>query len=189
MQFDENGITLEKKLSELDKFTLDFLEILKKHTENYVLISSYVSILLGRPRGSENIDIIVEKMDKNQFDAFADDLEKNGFTYLNAKGDDMYTYLQEKTAIRFARTDEVIPNMKLKFPKRQIDEATLRIRIPVKINGKGIFISNLELQIAFKEEVLQSDKDIEDARHLREVAKDHLKQEKIESYKGMLNVE
>ena len=54
-------IKFNKKISELDKFVIDFLEIIIKHT-NYVLISGYVSILFGRSRGTEDVDIIIPKL-------------------------------------------------------------------------------------------------------------------------------
>ena len=49
-----------KILSELDKLVLDFVRVLEKHVD-YVLISGYVSILLGRTRITEDIDIFIKK--------------------------------------------------------------------------------------------------------------------------------
>lgn len=42
-------------LSEVDKFVLDFVSILKNHFK-YVIVSGYVAILFGRPRGTEDIE-------------------------------------------------------------------------------------------------------------------------------------
>ena len=42
------------------------------------------------------------------------------------------------------------------------------------------------MQIAFKEAVSKSPKDMEDARHLRNIAEKHLDTELIKKYNGML---
>ena len=61
-----NLIEIDRELSDLDTFTIDFVKILKKYTK-YVLVSGYVSILLGRSRSSEDVDIIIQKIDFSTF--------------------------------------------------------------------------------------------------------------------------
>ena len=46
---EERRIILNRELSNLDDFALNFTRIVKKHAR-YVIISGYVSILLGRTR-------------------------------------------------------------------------------------------------------------------------------------------
>ena len=53
-----------------------------------------------------------------------------------------------------------------------IEDIALKNKIEVVLRKRSIFVSPLELQIAYKEEVLKSKKDIEDALHLREVFED-----------------
>ena len=86
--------------------------------------------------------------------------------------------------MRFARKKEIIPNVEIKICKNKIDFLTLKERIKVEINKRKIFISPIEMQIAYKEEVLKSEKDLEDALHLREVFK--VDEKKIEEYKKMM---
>ena len=50
-------LKLDRKISDLDKFVLDFCNLL----ERYVLVSRYVSILLGRSRATEDIDLLIPK--------------------------------------------------------------------------------------------------------------------------------
>lgn len=57
----KNRIKLNKELNDLDTFVIDFVKILDKSKIKYVLVSGYVSILFGRSRSSEDIDIIVKK--------------------------------------------------------------------------------------------------------------------------------
>ncbi|MGM5483690.1 MAG: hypothetical protein ACQER9_02100 [Nanobdellota archaeon] len=183
----DKEIVIKKELSELDKFTLNFIKILEKYTK-YVIVSGYVSILLGRSRASEDIDIIIPILTKEIFLNFTKKLEDSGFYCLNTDNShEMYDYLKEKSAIRFARNDTVIPNIELKFSKRNIEEISLKNKIKIIIGNNELFVSPLELQIAFKENVLKSDKDMEDARHIRNVAKDIINELLIDKYKVMLN--
>ena len=183
----KDSIELNKELSDLDIFTLDFIKILRKYTE-YVVISGYASILLGRSRSSEDVDIIIPKLNPETVNQLWNDLQRNKFYCLQTdSAEEMYNYLKDKFAIRFAKKNTVIPNIELKFVKNKIDEVTLQKKISVKINNEEIIISELELQIAFKENVLKSPKDIEDALHLRAVAAEHLNLPLITTYKRMLD--
>jgi hypothetical protein len=44
---DRHRLEINRELSDLDRFALKFITILEKHT-TYVIVSGYVSILLGR---------------------------------------------------------------------------------------------------------------------------------------------
>jgi len=179
-------IELKRELSDLDIFALDFIRILRKHT-NYVIVSGYVSILLGRARVSEDIDVIIPKMDFPRFSYLLKELIKHGFYCLNAENDlEIYDYIKNKIPIRFAEKDMVIPNVELKIAKNRIDEIALKNTITVRLKKDNLLISELEMQIAFKEVVLKSPKDIEDARHIRNIAGKHLNSVLIKKYKGML---
>ena len=180
-------IQIGRELSDLDVFAIDFVKILRKHTK-YVIISGYVSILLGRARASEDIDIIIPKMDFSKFNLLLKDIKQNNFYCLNTEEDkEVYEYIKDKFAVRFAKKNTVIPNIELKFIKNKIDEITLNNTIKVKLGKEELIISHLELQIAFKEIVLKSPKDIEDARHIRNIAKGHLDDSLIKKYEVMLN--
>lgn len=66
-----------------------------------------------------------------------------------------------------------IPNIEMKYPKIELDSWTLENRKSVSLNGKQLFISPLELQIAYKL-FLGSEKDIEDAKYLYDLTQEHL---------------
>ena len=61
MEFTDGAIRIDRELSEFDRFTLDFIRVLRKHTR-YVVVGGYVSIVLGRARASEDIDVIIPMM-------------------------------------------------------------------------------------------------------------------------------
>lgn len=187
MKFSKGSITIDRNFSELDKFTLDYIKILRKHTK-YVIVSGYVSILLGRARVSEDIDITIPKCDYLKFQKIVSELQKKGFYCLNAtKPERIFEYINEKFAVRFAKKGTVIPNVELKFAKNIFDDISLNKTLQVNVGQEEYIISNLELQIAFKEIVLKSPKDMEDARHIRNVAKGYLNERLIKKYEVMLH--
>ena len=165
---------------------MDFINILKNHAD-YVIISGYVSIILGRARATEDIDLFIKKIDKNKFLKLYEDLIKNSYWCLNSDSpEEIYDYLIDNLAVRFAKKDETIPNFEVKFPKTKIDEETFKDCIAVKMPEGSIKISSLEIQIAFKKYYLKSDKDLEDAKHIEHIFKDKIDIEKVYKYKGIL---
>lgn len=109
---------------------------------------------------------------------------------LNAESDDeVYSYLKDNIAVRFANKGQSIPNLEVKFPKNRLDWDAFTDLVEVETKGGIIKISSLEKQIAFKKYYLGSDKDLEDAKHLEEVFKGHLDKEKIKKYKVLIKAE
>ena len=88
--------------------------------------------------------------------------------------------------MRFAPKGIVIPNMEILFAAEKVQKTALDTAIPVVIGKNSIIISNLELQIAYKENVLKSPKDLEDARHLRMVLGKTINLKKLKNYEKML---
>lgn len=168
---EEKKIKLDRHLNELDKLVLKFIKILEKYTE-YVVISDYVSILLGRSRTTEDVDVFTKPIKKDIFVRFYQELKDEGFWCLNAESNnEVYSYLEEGLAVRFARKGETIPNFEVKFARKPLDLASFDNFIEVETEGGIIKISSLERQIAFKKYYLKSDKDLEDAQHIEEVFK------------------
>ncbi len=184
----ERKLKLDKPLNELDKFVLHFIKVIEKHTD-YVIISGYVSILLGRSRATEDVDLFIKPISKEIFIKLYHKLKEVGFWCLNAESDDeVYSYLKEGLAIRFANKGETIPNMEVKFTKRRLDEEVFTDFIEVETEEGIIKISSLERQIAFKRYFLKSDKDFEDAKHIEDLFKEHLNYEKIKRYKELIEL-
>jgi len=181
MEFINNTIKLDKELNELDKFVIKFIKVLEKHSD-YVIISGYVSILLGRSRATEDIDIFIEELDK--------EVKKANFWCLNTEDEkEIYDYLKNNLGVRFAKSKETIPNMEVKFALKKSQKESFKDRIKVIIGKEDLKISSLERQIAFKKYCLKSDKDMEDARHLEKLFKDKLSYDKIRKYKKLIENE
>lgn len=180
---EKREIITYRKLSVLDRFVVDFIRILRKHTD-YVIISGYVSILLGRTRVTEDVDIFIRKINKEQFSELYDELKDKGFWCLNAENtDELYSFLKDGLAIRFAKKNNSIPNIEMKFPKDNLDEEAFKDSINVVLSEETLRISSFERHIAFKRYYLSSDKDIEDALHIEELFKEYINTEKIKNIK------
>ena len=190
MEFiDNKTIKLDKVINELDKFVLEFIKILKKHTD-YVIVSGYVSILLGRTRATEDIDIFVEELNKEKFILLYGDLKKQGYWCLNAENvDEVFMYLNDGLAVRFAIKEQTIPNFEIKFAKDISKKSALKDTLTVKTQLGNIKISSLERQIAYKKYYLKSDKDLEDAAHIEKLFKQEIDVNKIEQYKRYIKDE
>ncbi|KAF5410347.1 MAG: hypothetical protein U9N46_10740 [Euryarchaeota archaeon] len=182
LQNTPRGILLTNKtLSELDVFVRDFLNVLKSHTD-YVIVSGYVTILFGRARGTEDIDIIIDTIDRRTSERFFNDLIERNYWFLNSDDhNDLFGMLNENLAIRIAKSGEIIPNIELKFAKDYFDNFSLRNSLKVEIDGYELNISPMELQIAYKI-YLSGDKDIEDAIYLYDIFKDRINSETLKNF-------
>lgn len=187
VEFTNKKIKFEKELNSLDNFVIDFTKTLNELEANYVIISGYIAILFGRSRGSEDVDMFLT-IDFNKFEKlWARLMDKfwciNAFSAEEAYND----YLSKGSAVRFAYKNEVIPNMEVKFPRKDIDYFSLKEKIKIDFNNNIIYTSPLELQIAFKLK-LGSDKDIEDAAHLYHLFKNKLDLDILDTFFRKLNI-
>lgn len=186
MEIKDRNIIIQRIPSELDKFAVKFLSILEKYAE-YAVISGYVSILLGRTRSTEDIDVFIKQISKESFLKLYTELKEKRFWCLNAeKEDEIWSYLQEHLAVRFAKINAYAPNFEVKFPKDKLDEEVFSDFINVTLPIGKIRISSLERHIAFKRYYLGSRKDEEDALHIEELFKDKINHDKVNKYKSLI---
>ena len=190
MEYNKNKkeIILDKELNNLDKFAFDFFNIAVKYVD-CVIISGYVSILLGRSRITEDVDIFIKKIPKETFELFYNDLVSNGFWCINSDNSEtLFDYLKDGLAIRFAHGKIPMPNMEVKFPKDKLDEDAFEDAIAVKLPEREIKISSLERHIAFKKYFLGSEKDDEDALHIEELFKKDIDYGKIKKLQKLIKL-
>jgi len=158
-----------KIITALDRFVIGFVRLLEEHNIKYVIVSGYVAILFGRARGTEDIDILVERTDASGFLSFYKSAIERGYDFLNPEdATGLYEMLCERLGIRAAEKDTVIPNMEMKFAKDDFDRYALSHRLEAVFDGESIYISPIELQIPYKL-YLGSEKDIEDAIYLWDI--------------------
>lgn len=168
----------------LDRFAKDFADVVGKHAR-YVIVSGFVAIAHGRSRGTEDIDMIIEKISKDNFVKMHSDLIKAGFECMQSNNPNIIynDYLSEKTSVRYVRKGEFLPEMELKLAKDALDDYQLKNRKKLPMTGLELYFSSIEMNIAFKEELLKSDKDMEDARHLRIIYAGRISEDEINSIK------
>ena len=171
----------------LEKFAQQFCDIVDKYCK-YIVVSGFVAIASGRTRATEDIDMIVEKIPFEKFKALHDDLDNAGFHCLQStKVQDIYDYLDNGDGVRYVRKGTFLPpEMEIHFPKDELDKLQLSQRQKLDFVDVDIWFSSIDTNIAFKEELLKSAKDMEDARHLRLIYKDQISEENINRIKSMI---
>lgn len=175
-------------MSNLDKFVLKFVKVVEKHVD-YVIISGYISIILGRTRATEDVDVFIKNISYEKFCNMHKELKEEGFWCINAENErEIFSYLNDGLAVRFARKGSSVPNFKVKFPKRRVDEETFEDFVLIKMPNGKIKISSLERQIAFKKYYLSAGKDIEDALHIEEAFKGKIDYKNINKLKEIIEV-
>lgn len=188
----KNGtIETSKVLSSLDHFVLRFVSILEKYAVKYVLVSGYVGIYFGRNRHTEDVDLLIERIDEKKFTLVFDALLASGFECItgNDAKDNFMRYLSHNLSLRFHLKNQFIPNMEIKYVKNPVDAYALDTRLKIVNNGSEImYFSSLELQIAYKL-FLGSEKDFEDARFLYGLFKPYLDRQKLASFAKSLEVQ
>jgi len=168
----------------LDKFAEDFARIIEKHAK-YIIVSGFVAIAHGRSRGTEDIDMIIERIDIEAFIKMHHDLEAAGFECIQSKDPGVIYnyYLKDNLSVRYIRKGSLIPEMELKFVKDLLDDYQIKTRTKLPLTGLDLYFSSIEMNIAFKEELLKSEKDIEDARHLRIIYANEIDENEIKKIK------
>ncbi len=188
IEFKNKKIRLKRDITDLDKFVFEMIKIIEKHTK-YVIISGYIAILFGRTRGTEDIDIFIEKIDFETFEKMFDNLIENDMWCINGSNKKtMFKLLEDNLAIRFAKKDTVIPNFEIKFIKDIYSKYSLENKIKVILDGEELYTSLLEMQIPYKLE-LGSEKDLEDATHLYVLFEKYLDMKKMKEIAKMLKVD
>ncbi len=182
---ENNTIVINRELTELDLFVRDFLDILKKHSD-YLVVSGFVSISTGRARGTEDIDVLVQKLDKEKFnELFKDILKNNWWCYQGDTLEEVWRYIEKGESVRFAKQEEMFPNIEFITVDKTKPAKYFELTHPQKIRVKDFEfkIPPLEFEILYKEIILAGKKDLADARHLRIFFLDILKEERFKEYK------
>ena len=168
----------------LDKFAEDFIRVIDKYVK-YIIVSGFVAIAHGRSRGTEDIDMIIERIPKEKFIELHNALDDAGFECMQSSNPEIIydRHLTDKTSVRYTRKGEFLPEMKIKLAKDSLDEYQLETRKKLEFTGLDVYFSSIEMNIAFKEEYLKTDKDLEDAKHLRIIYKGEVNEEEVEDIK------
>lgn len=173
----------------LDEFVESFCEVMERHAK-YIICSGFVAIAHGRARGTEDVDMIIDHMQKDKFVALHKELVKSGFVCIQSDNpESVYDdYLSKANSVRYVVKSESYapPEMEVKFAKDELDEEQIKKRTKLPLTGLNVYFSTIESNIAFKEEFLASEKDLEDAKHLRIVYRGSFDEKEVEKIKEQI---
>lgn len=171
----------------LDVFVEDFVRVIEEYAK-YAVVSGFVAIAHGRTRGTEDVDVIISRVSKDVFKTIHAALDAEGFECIQSSNPETIydSYLKTGDSVRYVRKGVLVPEMELKLAKDELDDYQLLTRKQFALTGLDIYFSSIEMNIAFKEELLKSDKDLEDAAHLRKVYEGKISEAEIKKIKGMI---
>ena len=184
-----NGtLVVEREPNQLDELAIRFSKILGRFDIKHVYIAGYVSILAGRARSTEDVDVLIERIDEETADELAETLDEKGFWGPTMPLTSMYELLDNGDNIWIAPEDQITPHLEVKFARDEFDRASLQNAITARIGDEAVSIGPLELQIAYKLH-LNAQKDIEDAVHLYTLFEESLSVPRLEEWVTRLDVE
>lgn len=182
IQVGPDGIACELKEAPIDRLALDFCSVLDAQGIRYAIVGGYVAILLGRPRESDDVDIISRPLDAAEFAALHSSLLETFESLTPGSADLVFReHLEagrESTAVRYSAPDTFVPNIEFKFARKALDHQGVRRRIPAVPNGHRVFVGPVEMQVAFKL-FMGAPKDYEDPRWIARVAEGWLDESEV----------
>jgi hypothetical protein len=189
MIYDEKNreIKLGREPSNLDNFVLEFTKFLG----NYVIVSGYVSILLGRSRTTDDVDLIAPEMSLENFSKLFSEIHEAGFECINTSKPEEAFDMAKNENIRFSRKKMPVPNIEFKFIQNKMHKYSFDNKIKVILENGVLFISPLEMQIVYKLYLGKQGnrKDLEDAKHLYVLFNEKINKSELDRLIKDLNVE
>lgn len=184
-----NGtLIVQREPNRLDELASTFSAFLDRFDIEHVYIAGYVSILAGRARSTEDVDVLIEGVNAETADDLAATLGEEGFWGPAMPLTSMYEMLEHGDNLWVAPQDQITPHLEVKFASDEFDHASLENAMSARIGGKTIPIGPLELQIAYKLS-LGTRTDIEDAVHLYTLFEESLSVARLEEWVTRLAVE
>lgn len=174
IEFKNDEIILTKEPSLLDNLIMDFSEILSSNNIKHVLFGRFISNIFGKNGMLEDMDLLIQNISFEKFLKLWLEIE-NTYECKNTNDpiDAYNAYLRNYHHVIIIQKGHQIPQFKIKIVKNDIDRHTLKYRKKVMLGDRNLFISPLEMQIPFHL-FLGSEKDIEEARFLYNLASEKL---------------
>lgn len=188
IEFRDGELVVEREPNELDELAIEFTAILDDLGVQHVYVAGYVAVLTGRPRTTQDVDVLIERLDESRTERLARRLSDEGMWGPAMPLDDMFEMLVNGDNIWVAPADQVIPHIEAKFVRDEADRTALQDRITAHIADSTIPIGPLELAIVYKL-YLGSKKDFEDAVHLYTLFEETLRTAELERWVERLGVE
>ena len=185
----QNGtLVVGREPNRLDELAIEFSHVLNRFDIEHLYIAGYVSILAGRARSTQDVDVLIERIDSETANELAMTLDEEGFWCPTMPLTSMYEMLDSGDDIWVVPDDQVTPHLEVKFARDEFDLASLENAITARIGGKTVPIGPVELQIAYKL-YLGARKVVEDAVHLYTLFEESLSVPRLEEWVTRLDVE
>lgn len=160
----------------------------------YVVVSGYVTILTGRSRATEDVDVVLERLSETELADLADRLDVAGYWGMAMPLEQLGDMLLDGERLRIAEEDEIFPNFEVWLASTNVDREALRTAITAEIGEHELSISSIELRIAYKLRLAKDaesidGKDFEDALHLYLTFRDRFNADRLEQYVERFDVE
>jgi hypothetical protein len=181
-------LAVDREPTALDTLAIDVSSVLSEVGIDHALVAGYVAILAGRARSTEDIDLILEPLDRRQAEELSAALGSAGFWGSTTPLSRLSETLTTGGNVRVAPDGEVVPNVELKYATDEFDRASIENAITASIADHELPIGPLELQIAYKLH-LGTQKDFEDAVHLLTMFEESLSKPRLEHWIRKLDVE
>lgn len=188
IEFQEGELVVEREPNELDALAMGFTSVLDDLGIQHVYVAGYIAILTGRSRTTQDVDVLIERLDEPQTERLVEALEEAGMWGPAMPLDDMYEMLANGDNIWIAPEEQVIPHIEAKFVRDEADRTSLQDAITARIAAGELPIGPLELGLAYKL-YLGSRKDFEDAVHLYTLFEESLRTAELERWVTKLGVE
>lgn len=129
-------LVVEREPNRLDALAIECSKLLDRHGVRHVFVAGYVSILAGRARATEDIDVLVERIDEATAEALVETLQDEGFWDLAMPLQSLYEMLSNGDNVWVAPNGEVTPHLEVKFVRDEFDRPSLESAITARIGGE-----------------------------------------------------
>lgn len=183
----DDTLVVERAPNQLDELAIEFSDLLDEFDIAHVYVAGYVSILAGRARSTEDVDVLIAEIDQETASELADALATLDFWGPAMPLSSMHEMLERGDNIWVARDEQITPHLEVKFARDEFDRASLENAMTARIGNETVPIGPLELQIAYKL-YLGALKDVEDAVHLYTLFEESLSVDRLEAWVSRLDV-
>jgi hypothetical protein len=112
----DGTLVVEREPNRLDELAIAFAEVLDRFDVRYAYVAGYVSILAGRARSTEDVDVVFERIDEPVVVEIVTALDDAGFWGPAMPLESTYEMLEGGDNIWVAPEDQIMPHLEVKFP-------------------------------------------------------------------------
>ena len=145
-----NGTLLvDREPTRLDELAIAFTRVLDRFGIGHVYIASYVSILADRARSTEDIDVLIERIDEERSETLAATRDDSGFWGPAMPLTSMYELLETGDNLWVAPEEQITTHLEVKCVRDEFDRVSLENAFTARLGDEAIPIGPFELQVAY----------------------------------------